>query len=267
MESRMTRNCHVRFGERYEETHQSRDWKVRFVPTLLSPLLANIALHGLEDLGNGLRYADDCIFVLKPNDNVDDLRAKIDSFLSERGLKIKESKTRLVKTTEGFEFLGFKFLVWPDGRFKSYPTDKKHRDVKVKVKETIRDKKFKLEDRIKKVGSIVRGWRNYYQYCDLEKYDLWFLNHNTWKFTRKEIRRNKKIENKRAWTNSQIKKAFPVVDYAQNRFVNVKGDYSPFNGDILYWTERNSTIVYQSHIKSTQTAEIQVWTLRIIIPR
>ncbi len=33
MESRMTRNCHVRFGERYEETHQSRDWKVRFVPT------------------------------------------------------------------------------------------------------------------------------------------------------------------------------------------------------------------------------------------
>ena len=48
MESRMTRNCHVRFGERYEETHQSQDWEVRFVPTPFSPLLANIALHGLE---------------------------------------------------------------------------------------------------------------------------------------------------------------------------------------------------------------------------
>ena len=36
MESRMTRNCHVRFGERYEETRQSPDWKVRFVPTLSS---------------------------------------------------------------------------------------------------------------------------------------------------------------------------------------------------------------------------------------
>ena len=43
MESRMTRNCHVRFGERYEETRQSQDWKVRFVPTPCSPLLANIA--------------------------------------------------------------------------------------------------------------------------------------------------------------------------------------------------------------------------------
>ena len=36
---------------------------------VISPLLANIALHGLEDLGNGLRYADDCIFILKPRDN------------------------------------------------------------------------------------------------------------------------------------------------------------------------------------------------------
>ena len=56
MESRMTRNCHVRFGERYEETHQSQDWKVRFVPTLFSPLLANIALCGMEQsLGIKLR--------------------------------------------------------------------------------------------------------------------------------------------------------------------------------------------------------------------
>ncbi len=43
MESRMTRNCHVRFGERYEETRQPKDWKMRFVPTPSSPLLANIA--------------------------------------------------------------------------------------------------------------------------------------------------------------------------------------------------------------------------------
>ena len=37
MESRMTRNCHVRFGERYEETRQLKDWKVRSVPTPFRP--------------------------------------------------------------------------------------------------------------------------------------------------------------------------------------------------------------------------------------
>ena len=50
MESRMTRKCHVRFGERDEETRKLRDLKVRFVPTPFSPLLANIAIHGLEDI-------------------------------------------------------------------------------------------------------------------------------------------------------------------------------------------------------------------------
>ena len=44
----MTRNCHVRFGERSRETRPSRDEKVRSAPTLCSPLLMNVALHGLE---------------------------------------------------------------------------------------------------------------------------------------------------------------------------------------------------------------------------
>ena len=35
----------------------------------ISPLLANIALHGLEDLGKGYRYADDCVFILKPKND------------------------------------------------------------------------------------------------------------------------------------------------------------------------------------------------------
>ncbi len=213
---------------------------------VISPLLANISLHGLEDLGNGLRYADDCIFILKPDESVDELRAKIGSFLSERGVKLNEEKTKLVKANDGFEYLGFKFLILPNGRFKSFPTDKKYRELRDKVKSTIRDKRFKLDDRIKKVDSIVRGWRTYYQYCEMENHDLWALNHNTWKFIRKEIRKNKKIGNKRQWTNEQIKRAFPSVEYAQNRFINVKKNHSPYDGNLVYWGKRNSKL-YNNH--------------------
>lgn len=45
----MRGKSHVRFAERNEETHKSRDLEVRFVPTPFSPLLANIALHGMEE--------------------------------------------------------------------------------------------------------------------------------------------------------------------------------------------------------------------------
>ncbi len=45
----MTRNGHVRFGERGRETRLSQGRKVRSAPTLFSPLLANIALQGMEE--------------------------------------------------------------------------------------------------------------------------------------------------------------------------------------------------------------------------
>jgi Reverse transcriptase (RNA-dependent DNA polymerase) len=47
-ESRMTRNRHVRFGERSRETRSSRGEKVRSAPTLFSPLLSNIYLDKLD---------------------------------------------------------------------------------------------------------------------------------------------------------------------------------------------------------------------------
>src|SRR6266702_8867390 len=71
-ESRMTRNGHVRFGERGRETRLSQGRKVRSAPTLLSPLLMNVALHGMETTISAgysksltvekprlIRYADD----------------------------------------------------------------------------------------------------------------------------------------------------------------------------------------------------------------
>jgi retron-type reverse transcriptase len=51
----------------------------------LSPLLANIALNGIEELGKGIRYADDCVFILKPEDDADKLLASIAEFLAKHG--------------------------------------------------------------------------------------------------------------------------------------------------------------------------------------
>ncbi len=72
----MTRNGHVRFGERSRETRSSRGEKVRSAPTLFSPLLMNVALHGMETAirettyreGKPIvvRYADDFV-LLHPN--------------------------------------------------------------------------------------------------------------------------------------------------------------------------------------------------------
>jgi len=44
----MTRNGHVRFGERSRETRSSRGEKVRSAPTLCSPVFSNIYLDKLD---------------------------------------------------------------------------------------------------------------------------------------------------------------------------------------------------------------------------
>ena len=99
---------------------------------VISPLLANIALDGMERLfgiytksGNyykpsarqgrnrGIalfRYADDFI-VLAPSREILEqyVIPTIKSFLAKMGLNLNEMKTRVVNVSEGFDFLGFHF--------------------------------------------------------------------------------------------------------------------------------------------------------------
>jgi retron-type reverse transcriptase len=68
---------------------------------VISPLLANLVLHGLENVGhnlrhkltnggrsldalNGFRYADDIVYILKPGDDGKELRRLIDEFATVR---------------------------------------------------------------------------------------------------------------------------------------------------------------------------------------
>src|SRR5205823_3669138 len=71
---------------------------------VFSPLLANLALNGIENIGKCIRYADDMIFVIQKHEDPEGMQKQIEQELQKRGLKVKESKTRLTDLTEGFEF-------------------------------------------------------------------------------------------------------------------------------------------------------------------
>ena len=111
---------------------------------VVSPLLDNIALNGIESIHRyhvnrgrritdktppssivepSIRYADDMVIVLRPEDDATKILADIDNFLAARGMKISVKKTKITATTEGFDFLGWHFKVLSDGRFKSCPSE------------------------------------------------------------------------------------------------------------------------------------------------
>ena len=88
---------------------------------VLSPLLLNIALHGMEHaLGirytpKGrmvgrcavVRYADDWAVFCPTNEEAEQAKRTLIRWLAQRGLQLSESKTRICHLSEGFDFLGF----------------------------------------------------------------------------------------------------------------------------------------------------------------
>ena len=204
---------------------------------VISPLLANIALDGIEDIHPSLRYADDMIAFIKPNENADEILTKIKEFLAQRGLNIKQSKTRLVSSTDGFDFLGWHFKVQDNGKFRSFPSEENYQKFRKKAKEIVNSSDYDANTKAKKLAPKIRGWRNYHKYCKMDgKYNLYFLRNRAHKVFNKEKKQN------RYSVDNLCDRAFPTIPYSENFFVMVKGDYSPFNNDLVYWGKRNSKL-------------------------
>ncbi len=101
---------------------------------VVTPLLANIALNGIEEIHPSVRYADDMVFFLKPGESEEKLLDKISQFLSVRGLKVSKKKTKLTVSTDGFDFLGWHFKVQQNGKFKCTPSAENFKAFRQKVR-------------------------------------------------------------------------------------------------------------------------------------
>ena len=111
---------------------------------VLSPLLANIALHGLEELIKEyasswkgekkknlnsislIRYADDFVLMHENPNVIYEGKLLISKFLSEIGLELSEEKSKIVHTLNeyennkpGFDFLGFNVRQYKVGKYQS----------------------------------------------------------------------------------------------------------------------------------------------------
>jgi group II intron reverse transcriptase/maturase len=131
---------------------------------VVSPVLANIALDGIENIHNSVRYADDMVFILKPKDDAEKILHQVEEFLALRGLNIKASKTRLVAATDGFDFLGWHFQVQNNGKFRTVPSEDNYKAFRKKVKAIVNNSNYGASVKAQKLSSLVRGWRYYHQY-------------------------------------------------------------------------------------------------------
>ena len=129
---------------------------------VLSPLLANIALNfldwHLDELGlRFVRYADDFVVLCRTELQAKEAQTQIESFLTNLGLSLSPTKTKITTFLKGFTFLGFDVTSHSvKMRAKSVENFKNRvRDI------TIRSHNLDA-DVIGKLNSVIRGVQRYF---------------------------------------------------------------------------------------------------------
>jgi RNA-directed DNA polymerase len=148
---------------------------------IISPLLANAALNGLEELLrketvrmryrekvypkiNLVRYADDFVITAKSKEITERVTELARQFMAERGLRLSEEKTVITHISEGIDFLGWNFRKYRNGKLLTKPSKKSQQKVLEKMRTAIHNHRgAKQDDLIAMLNPIIRGWSNYHR--------------------------------------------------------------------------------------------------------
>jgi RNA-directed DNA polymerase len=258
---------------------------------IISPLLANIALDGMEtylynelrekgykshELRNGairtVRYADDFVVMHENKEVIEDAKKIISEWLKERGLELSEEKTRIVHSTEGFDFLGFnvrhyenettgyrakKFANKQGFKILIKPNKKSIKAHSDKMRQILKQMKAAPQEKvIEKLNPIIKGWTNYFR-IGVSSDTFAYLDHLMWqKLWAWSKRRHPKkgrwwiadkyfhIIRKRKWRfatrkDDQIDQTLNLYsDTKIQRHVKVRAGKSFYDGDEIYWAKR-----------------------------
>jgi RNA-directed DNA polymerase len=163
---------------------------------IISPLLANIALHGLENhlkdfvgklnikpspsSNRGvtakrkacsiIRYADDFVIIHENKQILQLCIQETIKWLAEIGLEISAEKSKLTDAQSGFLFLGFQcILIKRNGTYRIKISPSKNSTLRLinKVRDILSHSKASSSyDLVAKLRPIIIGWANYFRYSE-----------------------------------------------------------------------------------------------------
>jgi RNA-directed DNA polymerase len=233
---------------------------------VISPVIANVALDGLESLLLGkasyIRYADDFVVTGRSEEELQKLRPIVENFLAERGLELNTEKTKIVHVKDGFDFLGFNVRSY-NGKCIVKPQKAKVHAILEKIRLWLKThKSVAAEGVIQYLNPVLRGWANYYrransrqsfEYVDCEVWRAlwrWCLRRHPEKPQKWVYGRYFKPVKGRKWTFfSRVRskttgeeydlQLINITDISIVRHVKVAGSASPDDAKLReYWHKR-----------------------------
>lgn len=162
---------------------------------IISPLLANITLNGIEyDLKTWvcehittgisrrdkmksislIRYADCFVILHKSKEIIEKSKLFIEDWLNKKSkLKLNTAKIKIICSSEGFNFLGFQFISIQRNnqtKIKIYPAKTSVKSITTKIGNIVRkNRSLSSYDLIEILRPIILGWANYYKFCECKE--------------------------------------------------------------------------------------------------
>jgi RNA-directed DNA polymerase len=151
---------------------------------VISPLLMNIALHGMETAAGArydtrpsrrgwsvpgtpvlVRYADDLVALCHSHEQAQQVKDRLAAWLAPRGLSFNEDKTRIVHLSEGFDFLGFNVRHYRStGKLLVKPSKTAVKRFRARLRAEVRSLYgANAMAVISRLNPILRGWGAYYR--------------------------------------------------------------------------------------------------------
>lgn len=178
----------------------------RFAPTeagtpqggVISPMLLNIALHGMEEAAGVrylrrdtygvetradspvlVRYADDFVVMCHTRGQAEQVWRRLGEWLVPRGLGFNEDKTHIVHADQGFDFLGFNIRRYC-GKLLIKPSPAAMKRIRQRLAAEVRSLRgANAEAVIRRLTPIIRGWSAYYRNA-VSKEAFATLDHHLW---------------------------------------------------------------------------------------
>lgn len=225
---------------------------------ILSPILANLALDGLESkLKNAFpqsaqvhfdRYADDFITTGATKELLEDqVKPLIKEHIRERGLELSEEKTRITHISEGFDFLGQNVRKY-NGKLLIKPAEENVRKFLQNVREMIkRNPCTHPQLLIWKLNPVIRGWANFHRHVvskDIFGQVDFEITRSLWKWARRRHSNKSKgwikqryfyvSEQGRDWCffgrrNGKKATLTKASDVRIKRHIKIKGKANPYD--------------------------------------
>ena len=207
-----------------------------------------------------IRYADDFVVLARSRRQLETVvLPKLREFLAARGLRLSEEKTRIVRDTDGFDFVGRTFKRLTPTKFLVRPrrsSIRKHIDT---LSRLFRNHALPVGVQIQKANAIIRGFCNHYRTDHSSKVFRWLTNWTLRTFCKWVGRRSSKMTAGKAYhrltrVNGQKftmptaytpeGKMVSLLSHARFhrlRFQQVKGSNSPLDPRLHeYWEDRRT---------------------------